>query len=737
MARRGQQSEKRGGRRRGRFAKRGNGRPLKRQSESIAIGLEENKILQLLGVENRPMDLAEIKDRLAVSRRTGKMFVAKLAGLCREELVELTRQGHYKLCQTGSLTTGIISMNPRGFGFVTPVEVESQGRSAGRDIFIPPSKLETAIHGDRVLVRIASRRGDRQEGLVIAVLARSTNRLVGVYAKESRHAGLVKPEDERYPFTVRVSGKDIGPTQDGDAVVVEFTSLIAGRNQPIGRIVEILGDPESLTVQTEMTIRSRGLPYRFSPGVEEEVARLDGKITLQPGRKDLRKIPHVTIDGETARDFDDAVAVEKSKAGYRLYVSIADVSHYVQPGTALDREAYQRGTSVYFPNKVVPMLPERLSNDLCSLVPNKDRFAFTAILDFDRHGKRVGHKFHKSIIRSFHRLTYTEVKQVLADRNQQLMVKLAEIVPGLDTMATLAGHLAKRRQSRGSIGFEIPEAVIQINDQGKITDLVVEERNVAHKLIEEFMLAANEAVAEALASQKIPTLFRIHEKPDEQKVESFSEFAETLGIRLPRGQRDPAWFDKVLKQTAGTPREYVISNLLLRAMQQARYSPENAGHFGLAASFYTHFTSPIRRYPDLMVHRVLNRLLSSKKGKDKTPNLIEAGAFLSQRERSAEEAEREVREKMKVRFMAERVGEIFEGIISGVTNFGLFVELLTTNINGGLAMTDLTDDYYSLDEKNHRLVGRLSNRVLQLGDLIRVEVKSVEVHRRRINFTLV
>ena len=744
MARRSQRSGKRAGHRRGRYVKRGNGRPQKRKTESASMGLEENKILTLLAVEGRPMALSEIKDSLGVTRRAGKVLTSQLASLCREELLTLTRQGHYELSESGQLTTGIISMNPRGFGFVTPREVEAEGRDAGQDIFIPPGNLETAMHGDRVLVRcFSSRRKERREGRVVAVLSRATNRLVGVFSKTSRNAGQVVPEDDRYPFTVRVSGKDIGPTDNGDAVVVEFTSLIAGSNQPIGRIVEILGDPDSLVVQTEMTIRSRGLPNRFSPAVEEEVSRLDGKITMHKDRLDLREIPHVTIDGETARDFDDAVAVEVVNGGYRLYVSIADVSHYVRIGTALDREAYQRGTSVYFPNMVVPMLPERLSNDLCSLVPEEDRYAFTAILDFNAHGKRVGQTFHKSIIRSFHRLTYTKVKQVLVDHDESLVAELSAILPALKTMAELAGHLEKMRQNRGSIGFEIPEAAIEIDEQGQIADIKVQSRNMAHKLIEEFMLAANEAVAESLAKKKIPTLYRIHEEPEAQKVESFCEFAESLGLRLPSGQKDPVWFGKVLELSVGAPKEYVISNLLLRAMQQARYSPDNAGHFGLAAPFYTHFTSPIRRYPDLMVHRVLVHLLSAKKGlssakgkEKKQSSLVEAGTFLSQRERAAEEAEREVREKMKVRFMAERIGQVFDGIIAGVTSFGLFVELFDTSISGAIAMTDLTDDYYSYDDKNHRLVGRLSKQVLQLGDVVQVQVASVEVHRRRINFTL-
>jgi ribonuclease R len=341
---------------------------------------------------------------------------------------------------------------------------------------------------------------------------------------------LVTPEDDRYPFTVRV---DRGKAQDGDAVVVAISDFTQAGREMAGRIAEVLGDPADLLVQTEMTIRSLGLPHRFSAEVEAEVAALDPAIVLGPGRADLRAIPHVTIDGETARDFDDAVAVEEKKGGYRLYVSIADVGHYVRPGTALDHEAYQRGTSVYFPNKVVPMLPERLSNDLCSLVPGQDRLAFTAIIDFDRKGHRQDMRFTKSVIKSRHRLTYTKVKAMVADKDAALLAEYRDITADLTRMAALARQLEKQRLDRGSIGFEIPEAAIVIDEAGHIAAVRRLERNLAHKLIEEFMLAANEAVAEALADRKAPTLYRIHEQPDATKVEEFATFTATLGLRMP------------------------------------------------------------------------------------------------------------------------------------------------------------------------------------------------------------
>ena len=698
-------------------------------------GLDEDTLLRLLGEDLAPLSQAEIGKRLELPRQYQKMLATLLASLCRQGLLTCTPGALYRLAPGGGLVNGTLSVHPKGFGFVTPLDAPP-GAKSGKDLFVSPRDLASAMHNDRVLVRVTQGgRGDRLEARVVSVLERGAAQLVGIYGATSRAYGLVTPEDDRYPFTVRVAR---GDARDGDAVVVAISDFATGGRELSGRLVEVLGDPADLLVQTEMTIRSLGLPHRFSGEVEAEVAGLDPAIVLEPGRVDLRGVPHVTIDGETARDFDDAVAIEEKKGGWRLYVSIADVGHYVRPGTALDHEAYQRGTSVYFPNKVVPMLPERLSNDLCSLVPGQDRLAFTAIIDFDRKGVRQEMRFTKSVINSRHRLTYTKVKAMVADKDAPLLAAYADIAKDLTRMAALAGKLENRRMSRGSIGFEIPEAAIVIDDQGKIAAVRRLERNLAHKLIEEFMLAANEAVAETLAMRQAPTLYRIHEEPDIAKVEEFATFTATLGLRMPKGEHDPAWFGKVLAMVAGTPREYLISNLLLRAMQRARYSPDNSGHFGLAAEFYTHFTSPIRRYPDLVVHRVLAQQLarSDKRGRDKNPDmdLAAAGLFLSDRERKAMEAEREVVDKLKSRFMAEHIGEIFEGIISGVAGFGLFVELLDTFISGAVAMTDLVDDYYQLDDKHHRLIGQRTNRVFQLGDLLRVKVASVDLRRRRINF---
>jgi len=707
----------------------------RRPAPAEGAGLHEDLVLRFLnGHDQEPWSLNGIADGLDLPRKYRKMLGGLLASLCRQNLVECTAGNRYRLQSSPELVQGVLTMNPRGFGFVTPTN-PPPGLRTDRDLFIPARDLAAAMHGDRVLVRVTGGRRDRLEARVIAVLQRAAEKLVGIYTTLSRNYGLVTPEDDRYPFVIEIPINLAAEAREGEAVVAEITEFPPDGQRPRGRISEVLGDPEDMLVQTEMTVRVFGLPNRFEAEVLREVAALSDRVEVAPGRVDLRAVPHVTIDGETARDFDDAVAVEKTKAGYRLYVSIADVSHYVRPGTAVDREAYLRGTSVYFPNMVLPMLPERLSNDLCSLVPDQDRLAFTAVLDFDAAGQRQHASFTRSVIRSRYRLTYTKVKLMLADNDPELRGQYAAVVADLELMGELSRKLEERRMARGSIGFEIPEAVVELDEQGKIGAIRRMERNLAHKLIEEFMLAANEAVAKTLADRKKPTLYRVHETPEAEKVEAFSEFAASLGLAIPRGERNPAWFGKVLALVAGSPREYIVSNLLLRSMKQARYAPENVGHFGLAAAYYTHFTSPIRRYPDLLVHRHLQAVLTGK-GDERQMDLVEAGEFLSTRERKAEKAEREVVEKMKVRYMAERVGESFEGIISGVTAFGLFIELLETFISGAVPIEQMLDDYFRLDEKNHRLIGDRTNRIYQLGDLVRVTVTDVDLRRRRVNFAL-
>ncbi len=701
----------------------------------------------------RASTLQELQSGLGLgfSRKSRKDLVAVLADLRRRESIIFVNKNQYRIATDSELHEGTLSMTPRGFGFVVLKErmASSQAPHAAkgesRDPFIAPVNLGTAHHGDLVLVKLLGKKRGREEAKVVRIINRASTRLVGTYVAAQR-TGWVVPEEEKLLFHVLIRKERTCGAKNGNAVVVEIDSFKPGQKNPDGRIIEVLGDPGDLAVQTEIVIRKHNLPHQFSQEALRETEQLSPVIGLDQGRADLRGIIHVTIDGETARDFDDAVAVKKSEKGYRLHVSIADVSHYVQPGTVLDKEAYQRGTSVYFPNRVVPMLPERLSNDLCSLVPDQDRLAFTAIIDFDPAGKRVAQKFTRSIIRSRHRLTYTKVKKILIDHDPELRRQYHDMEDSLREMAELAAALENRRSKRGSLGFELPEPEITLTEKGEIESVARAERNLAHKLIEEFMLAANEAVAEALSRAGQPTLYRIHEKPDSAKVLEFTQFARSLSLNLPKETGTPHWFGKILATVAGTPKEYIVNNLLLRTMQRARYSPENVGHFGLAAEFYSHFTSPIRRYPDLIVHRTLTALLLAK-GKKDTPgaeadaatpddNLTAAGDFLSTRERVAVDAEREMTERLQVRFMEDKIGETFTGIISGVATFGLYIELLDLFIHGAIPIAELKGDYYQYDQRSHRLIGANSGRIFQMGDIISVRLTGVDPAKRHINFRI-
>jgi ribonuclease R len=491
-----------------------------------------------------------------------------------------------------------------------------------------------------------------------------------------------------------------------------------------------------------MAIVQSSLRETFPAEVEAAAAHLMPVTECLDDRKDLRHLPHVTIDGETARDFDDAVCVERTADGYTLYVSIADVGHYVEPGSPIDLEAYQRGTSVYLPDRVLPMLPERLSNDLCSLVPDQDRPAFTAMLRYDNQGHRTGQRYCKSLIRSRRRFTYTTVHQLVYLQDPQIRAAHADLAPMLELGKELAALLKKRRIERGSLEFNLPEPQVAL-DQDKVIAISLAERNQAHMLIEDFMLAANEAVAETLAQAGKPVLYRIHEYPDPGKLDTFTDAAKALGLRLPQSAVNPAWFALVIDQARNSPAEYIVNNLLLRTMQQARYSPENKGHFGLAAEFYLHFTSPIRRYPDLVAHRVLHALLTGQSGAMPPPvlpeeanGLTEAGTHLSQCERKAIDIERNVHARCSALFLMDRIGEAFEAIISGVTAFGLYIALDGSYINGSVPLTAMTDDYYLHDSRRYRLIGERSNKMYQLGDRVRVCLDHVDLAGKRLNFSL-
>jgi len=677
--------------------------------------------------------MAVLLKGLALAKFERKLIYDLLAKM--ERSGQLSRKKKkWLITDKANLVKAQLTLNAKGFGFAV---LEGQSAEKQKDIFIPPHALGEASHGDTVLVKILPGSQGRSEGRIIQVLKRGFKRICGIYTKAGK-TGYVTPDNDKMPFTVLIKPDNALNATNGIGVLVKIISYGSKHRIPEGKIIEVLGNPESPLVQIRMAIEQANLPRTFPARVEKAASDLVEITDCQDGRKDLRYIRHVTIDGATAKDFDDAIAVQKTKNGFRLYVSIADVSHYVRPGSVIDNEAYQRGTSVYLPDLVLPMLPERLSNNLCSLVPDQDRPAFTAILEFDSKGVRTGAKFTKSLIRSHQRFTYDTVNKIIYLQDKRLRAKYKSLVPMLEKAKKLSACLAGQRTTRGALGFTIPEAMITM-DGDAIASIGRSERNQAHLLIEEFMLAANEAVAETLDTTSTPTLFRVHEKPDPTKVSQFTEAAKSMGLQLPKTENTPAWFARVLATAQNSPAEYVVNNLLLRTMQRARYTPENLGHFGLAAQYYLHFTSPIRRYPDLVVHRVLQNYLTGTKKKPLSgeTTLDEAGLFLSTRERVAVDIERNVQSRLSVLFLKDRITEHFDAIISGVTSFGLFIELLEYFISGAVTIGSMKDDHYNFDNHGNKLVGERTAKTYQLGRLVRVQLDHVDMLSKRITFSLV
>jgi ribonuclease R len=641
-----------------------------------------------------------------------------------------------------NLVVGRVQTNPRGFGFVVP-DRPLEGVDA--DIFIAGSNLNQAVHGDRVVARIEHARGERVEGRIVRILQRGSSTIVGRYDVDERGMGFLVPFDRRVIVDVLIPDTERGAAQPGDMVVVEITRWPTPTRTPLGRVLDVLGDIDEPGVDTEIIIRKYGINDAHSEEAVEQARRLGTAVTDRDvrGRTDFRTTTTVTIDGETERDFDDAITIEKLPNGnYWLGVHIADVAHYVQEGSALDEEAYERGTSVYFPERAVHMFPSELATGLCSLNPHVDRLVQSCLMEIDRRGDVARYEFHDGAIHSDARMTYTDVNAILTDHDPETTRKYSALVPMFDTMQELFEILHARRRRRGSIDFDLKEPYIVLDDEGMVQDIIAAERNVAHRIIEEFMLIANETVAGYLDEHEVPTMFRIHEEPDPLKVEEFEEFVSTLGYSLaaPAGAVRPRHFQKLVERIAGKPEEKPIAFLMLRTMQKARYEPTNEGHFGLAAESYTHFTSPIRRYPDLVVHRSLREArhgMSDERREQLAEDLPEIARHTSERERRATDAERELVQWKKVRFMADKVGDEFDGYITGVAAFGLYVELIEHFVEGMVHVSTMADDYYRFVERAHILRGEHTGRVYRLGDRVRVQVIKVDMERRQVDLGLV
>ncbi|HVD92280.1 MAG TPA: ribonuclease R, partial [Vicinamibacterales bacterium] len=583
------------------------------------------------------------------------------------------------------------------------------------------------------------------EGKIVRILQRSQETLVGQFEIDAAGLGYVVPFDRRVLTDIQVPTGQSSSAEPGEMVLVQITRWPTAARGAAGRVAEVLGRIEEPGVDTQIIIRKFQIPDEHSEEAIEEAKRLGTEVRPRDikGRTDFRPVTTVTIDGEHARDFDDAITIEKLPNGnYWLGVHIADVAHYVQEGGALDEEAYERGTSVYFPDRAVHMFPPELSTGLCSLNPNVDRLVQSCMMEIDRHGTVVRYEIHDGVIHSDARMTYTNVSAILLDRDPALLKEYSAFVPMFESMRELFEILNERRRRRGSIDFDLKEPEIVLDDEGMVQQIVAAERRVANRIIEEFMLVANETVAQHLDDNNVPTLYRIHEAPDPLKVEQFEEFVSTLGYSLaaPPNAVRPRHFQKLVEQIHGKPEEKPIAFLMLRTMQKARYAETNSGHFGLAASSYTHFTSPIRRYPDLVVHRTLResrRGMPPDRIEQLTDDLPEMGRHTSERERRAAEAERELVQWKKVRFMADKVGDEFDGYVTGVTAFGLFIELVEHFVEGMVHVSTMADDYYRFIERAHVLRGENTGQVFRLGDKVRVQVIKVDMERRQIDLGLV
>ncbi len=691
-------------------------------------------LLKTLADAGQPLGLGALTEALGIGERRQRMALSKrLGAMVRDGQLLLNRADEYCLIDRLQLVVGTVSGHRDGFGFLVPDD-------GGDDLFLPPREMRMLMHGDRAAVRATGRddRG-RQEAAVIEVLERRTRQVAGRFSLEGG-VGFVVPDNRRISQRVVVPREMAGDARHGDLAVVEITEQPSRNRDPVGRVLRVLPDGGGADTAIDLAIAAHGLSHEFPAEALHDARQFGREVPASAvaGRVDLRKLPLVTIDGEDARDFDDAVWAEESGAGFRLIVAIADVSHYVRPGTALDAEARARATSVYFPNRVLPMLPEDLSNHLCSLMPRVDRLCMVCDLQVARSGAVSKSSFYAAVMRSAARLTYTNVAAYLERRDAAAPTELAPLAGVLDCLHRVYRALRKRRESRGALDFEAPEVKVLVDADGRVSDIREYPRNDAHRLIEECMIAANVAAAGFLKKRRLPALFRIHGRPDEERMEDLKRFLATRGVPLDiSGELEPARLQKTLKQIAGRPDAGVLENAIIRSLPQALYQPMNIGHFGLALAEYAHFTSPIRRYPDLLVHRGIRHALAGGTAQDFVHSAREMEALgqeCSLRERRADEAARSVVAWLKCEFMRPRIGQEFDAVATGVTDFGVFVQLKQLQVDGLVHVTSLPRDYFHFHEKDRTLVGERTRQRYSIGDELRVRLVRVDSAERKIDF---
>jgi ribonuclease R len=691
-------------------------------------------ILQVMSDQGVPLNVEQVYALLDVSDDERENFNKRLNAMEREGQIMRNRKGALCLTEKIHAIAGTVQGHPDGFGFLVPDDKEKYPD----DLFLGPREMAQVMHGDRAMVRMAGldRKG-RPEGKIVEVLERTTKSLVGRVV-HGQGVTIVAAEDKRINQDILIPyHMDMG-AKPGQVVMVELTAQPSSGAHPMGKVVQILGNYADSGMEIEIALRKHKLPHEFTPAAIHQAESIPKLV--QPadykGRIDLRELPLITIDGETARDFDDAVYAEPQGKGWRLVVAIADVSFYVKPDDHLDKEAFERGNSVYFPRRVIPMLPEALSNGLCSLNPDVERMCMVCDMQIDAFGAVKQYKFYPSVMRSKARTTYTQVFEMLQNPQGEQATEFAWLMPHLQHLYSLFKLMLTVREKRGAIEFESTETMMMFNDNGKIDRIVPATRNEAHKLIEECMLAANVCAADFLKEHEHPALYRIHEGPTPEKLEALRTFMGEVGFGVGGGEKPHAKdYGKLMKQIKERPDAQLLQTVLLRSMQQAVYSPDNVGHFGLAYEAYAHFTSPIRRYPDLLIHRAIKAVLNGEKYKAKDWNAL--GIHCSMTERRADDATRDVTNWLKCFYMQDKIGEVYDGTVAGVTSFGVFVALDGVYVEGLLHVTELGNDYFNYDKARHEMVGERTGVRFRLGDRLTIKVARVDLETTKIDFTLV
>lgn len=699
----------------------------------------KNTILEFMHEQAyKPMSFEELAEAFKIMPGELKDFRKVLKTMEKEGLIYRTRTDRYGIPEKMNLVTGKLQVHPRGYGFVIPDEDVP-------DVFIISNNMSGAMNGDKVVAKILKEEneGKKCEGEIIKILERANKTIIGTY-EDSKNFGFVVAEDKRISQDIFIPKDQKNGARTGQIVIAEITQWPDKRRNPEGNIIQIIGNKGDKGIDILTIIKKYGLPEEFPEKVLHAAENIEEEISPEElkGREDLRGKKIVTIDGEDAKDLDDAVSVEILPNGnFMLGVHIADVSHYVKEKSAIDKEALKRGNSVYLIDRVIPMLPRRLSNGICSLNPKVDRLTLSCFMEIDNTGKVVDHRISETVIKSSERMTYTNVTKILRDNDEELMKRYDYLLEDFRNMEKLSRILSAKRAHRGAVDFEFEECKIILDENGRPIEIKPYERAIANRIIEEFMLVCNETIAEHMYWTNVPFVYRIHENPNEEKIEHFIEFVHNLGYFIRRTKEiHPKVYQEVLEKVKGKKEETVVSTLLLRSMMQARYSPESVGHFGLAAKFYCHFTSPIRRYPDLIIHRIIKEFINGKITEKRQNALVPIVDFAakqsSETERTAQDAEREVDDLKKAEYMNERIGEVYDGIISSVTGFGIFVELPNT-IEGMIRLSELTDDYYVFDEKHLCLIGERTKKVYKLGDEARVKVERVDLDLHEVYFSFV